>query len=315
MSDQHNSNDREFSESLISKIAAEAIAEQRRSRRWGIFFKFLFAFYILIFLILYIPPDITGTAIPGKKHTALIDIEGVISADTDANADFIVSGLRAAYENKNTAGIILRINSPGGSPVQAGFVNDEINRLRDVYPEIPLYAVITDICASGGYYIASAAEKIYADKASVIGSIGVIMAGFGFVEAIDKLGIERRLFYAGESKGLLDPFSPLNSGEVTHIEGVLDNIYQQFIEIVKRGRGERLKDDERIFTGLVWTGQQSLELGLIDELGSPGYVAREVFGAEDIIDYTRRESYFDLFGYNVSSKLSDLLKNNKFELR
>ena len=314
MSEQNNTSDSDFSESLVCKIASEAIAEQRRSRRWGIFFKFLFAFYILFFLILYIPPGFDGSAITGEKHTALIDIEGVISTDTEANADYIVSGLRAAFEDKNTAGIVLRINSPGGSPVQAGYVNDEIKRLRELYPDIPLYAVITDICASGGYYIASAAEKIYADKASVIGSIGVIMAGFGFVEAMDKLGIERRLFYAGESKGLLDPFSPLNPKEVTHIEGVLDNIYQQFIEIVKRGRGDRLKDDDRIFTGLVWTGQQSLELGLIDELGSPGYVAREVFGAEEIVDYTKHESYFDLLGYKISSKIANLL-SSKFELR
>jgi protease-4 len=238
----------------------------------------------------------------------------VIASNSEANADFIVSGLRAAFENKNTAGIILRINSPGGSPVQAGYVNDEIKNLRDLHPDIPLYAVITDICTSGGYYIAASADKIYANKASIVGSIGVIMSSFGFVEALEKLGVERRLLHAGENKGFLDPFSPLRSEEVAHIDQVLNEVYQQFIEVVKQGRGERLSDDEKIFSGLIWTGEQSLELGLIDGLGSAGYVAREVIGVEEIIDFTHRETYLDRFANQLGATIARML-NTKLELR
>ncbi len=309
-----NSTKSEFEQSLVNRIAIEAIAEQRRARRWGIFFKFLLALYVLIFLLLYLPPDMVGGAIVGEKHTALIDIEGVIAADTEANADYIVGGLRAAFEDGNTAGVILRINSPGGSPVQAGYVNDEIKRLRGLYPDIPLYAVITDICASGGYYIAAAADEIYANKASVVGSIGVVMSGFGFVDAIEKLGIERRLMHAGENKGLLDPFSPLKTEEIEHVDKLLNEVYQQFIDVVKTGRGNRLKNDEIIFSGLIWTGEQSLELGLVDALGSAGFVAREVIGAEEIVDYTRHETYLDRFANQIGATVARLL-SSKFELR
>ena len=250
----------------------------------------------------------------GAKHSALVDIEGIIAPDLDANADYIVTGLRAAFEDKNTAGVILRINSPGGSPVQAGYVYDEITRLKNLYPDIPLYAVISDICASGGYYIASAADKIYANKASVVGSIGVVMSGFGFVGAIDKLGIERRLLHAGDHKGFLDPFSPLKAEEVEHIEGVLNGVYQQFKDVVKKGRGDRLKSDEKIFSGLIWTGEQSLDLGLVDALGSAGYVAREVIGAEEIVDYTKHDTYFDRFAKKIGASFAGSL-GTKFELR
>ena len=301
-----------FEQNLINRIAMEAIVEQRRARRWGIFFKGLFALYVLAFLLLYLPPDFDGSGMIGKKHTALIDIEGVIAANTEANADAIVTALRAAYEDRNTAGIILRINSPGGSPVQAGYVNDEIVRLKKENPEIPLYAVISDICASGGYYIAAAADQIYANRASVVGSIGVVMAGFGFVETLDKLGMERRLLHAGKHKGFMDPFSPLKQEEVEHMDSVLNDVYQQFVDIVKNGRGDRLKDDERIFTGLIWTGEQSLQLGLVDALGSAGYVAREVIGAEEIVDYTRRLTFFeelaDRFGSAVAQALAPRLE-------
>ncbi len=308
----HSPGKPDFEQSLVNRIAVEAIVEQRRARRWGIFFKFLFAGYLLLFLLIYLPPGWDGSAIVGNKHTALVDIEGVIAADTEANADYIVSGLRAAYEDANTAGIILRINSPGGSPVQAGYVNDEIMRLRGLYPDVPLYAVITDICASGGYYIAVAADKIYANKASVVGSIGVIMSGFGFVDAIEKLGIERRLMHAGESKGFLDPFSPLKSKDVEHVEQVLDKVYQQFINIVKEGRGDRLQDKEELFSGLIWTGEQSLELGLVDGLGSAGYVAREIIGEEEIVDFTRRATYLDRFAKQLGTTVARML-SSEFE--
>lgn len=302
MSEQQNSHQQaDFEQALVNKIATEAITEQRRARRWSVFFKLFMVAYVSVFTLAYLVDGWDGASIGGGKHTALIDISGVISADSQANADYIVSGLRAAFEDKNTAGIILRINSPGGSPVQAGYVNDEIYRLREEYPDIPFYSVITDMCASGGYYIATAADTIYADKASVVGSIGVIMSGFGFVDTIEKLGIERRLLHAGENKGFLDPFSPLKSEEVQHVETLLAEIHQQFVDVVKKGRGDRLVNDEKIFSGLIWTGEQSLALGLVDALGSPGYVAREVIGVEEIVDFTKRETILDQFASQIGA--------------
>jgi len=302
-----------FEHDLVSRIALEAIAEQRRSRRWGIFFKLLLALYVLVFLLIYLPPDWDGRAMIGEKHTALIDIEGIIAAGSDASADNIVSGLRAAFEHKNTAGVILRINSPGGSPVQAGYVSDEIKRLRGLHPDIPVFAVITDIAASGGYYIAAAADEIYANKASIVGSIGVVMSSFGFVDAIDKLGIERRLMYAGENKGFLDPFSPLQADDVEHVNQLLDDVYRQFIDVVKTGRGPRLKEDEKVFSGLVWTGEQSLELGLVDSLGSASFVAREIIGVEEIVDFTRRQTFLERFEKQLQAVFGAAMA--KFELR
>ncbi len=318
MSEQQSSNHQpEFQQALVNKIAAEAITEQRRARRWGVFFKLFMVVYVSVFTLMFFVDGWDGASVTGKKHTALVDISGVISAESQANADYIVSGLRAAFEDKNTAGIILRINSPGGSPVQAGYVNSEIYRLREEYPDIPFYSVITDICASGGYYIATAGDKIYADKASVVGSIGVIMSGFGFVDTIDKLGIERRLLHAGENKGFLDPFSPLKSEEVAHVETLLTDIHQQFVDVVKKGRGDKLVNDEKIFSGLIWTGEQSIALGLVDALGSPGYVAREVIGAEKIVDFTKRKTFLDQFasqiGATFARSISSILAG--FEIR
>ena len=301
MSEQQSSHQAEFEQALVNKIASEAIIEQRRARRWSVFFKLFMVGYVSIFTVFYLVDGWDSASLGGKKHTALIDISGVISADSQASADYIVSGLRAAFEDKNTAGIILRINSPGGSPVQAGYVNDEIYRLREEYPDIPFYSVITDICASGGYYIATAADKIYADKASVVGSIGVIMSGFGFVDSIEKLGIERRLLHAGKNKGFLDPFSPLKTEEVEHVETLLTDIHQQFVDVVRKGRGDRLANDEKIFSGLIWTGEQSVALGLVDALGSAGYVAREVIGVEEIVDFTRRQTFLDQFTKKIGT--------------
>jgi len=317
MSEQQNSHQQaDFEEALVNKIAAEAITEQRRARRWSVFFKLFLVAYVSVFTLVYMVDGWEGASIGGEKHTALVDISGVISADSQANADYIVSGLRAAFEDENTAGIILRINSPGGSPVQAGYVNDEIYRLRDEYPDMPFYSVITDMCASGGYYIAAAADEIYADKASVVGSIGVIMSGFGFVGTIEKLGVERRLLHAGENKGFLDPFSPLKSEEVEHVEILLAEIHQQFVDVVKKGRGDKLINDEKIFSGLIWTGEQSLELGLVDALGSPGYVAREVIGVEEIVDFTKRETFLDQFaskiGATFARSINSILAGFKF---
>ncbi len=253
--------------------------------------------------MIYFTKNIGGGSFGGEKHTALIEINGVIAAHTEARADYIVSGLRNAFENENTQGVIIRINSPGGSPVQAGYINDEITRLREKYPDIPLYAVITDLCASGGYYIASAADKIYANQASIVGSIGVIMAGFGFVDAIEKLGVERRLLHAGDNKGFMDPFQPLKENEQSHVQELLDEIHQQFITVVKNGRGDKLIDDESLFSGLIWSGNEGMKLGLVDELGSASKVAREVIGAEDIVDFTRRENYLDRFAKQMGAAM------------
>ncbi len=297
----------QFEKDLVNQVAMEFLREQRVARRWGIFFRFLFAAYLLLFLIMYVggEADIRAGGFGESRFTALVEVDGVIAPDTEASADHIVSGLRDAFEDERTAGIIVRINSPGGSPVQAGYVFDEMRRLRKEYPETPLYAVITDLCASGGYYIAVGADKIYADKASIVGSIGVIMSGFGFVDSLGKLGMERRVRHAGVNKGFMDPFQPLREEEVAHVDGMLDEIYQQFIKVVKEGRGTRLKDDPAIFSGLVWTGEKSLELGLVDALGSSSYVAREIIGAKEIVDFTRRENYLDRFARRFGTAMAD----------
>ena len=298
-----------FEQSLTTEVAREFLKEQRRARRWGIFFKLLLALYLFGFFAIYMAGklDVDGSGMGGKDHTALIEIEGAIGPGMEASADNIVSGLRAAFKDKHTVGVILRINSPGGSPVQAGYINDEIFRLRDKYPDIPVYAVISDMCASGGYYIASAADKIYADKASLVGSIGVVMAGFGFVETIEKLGIERRVRHAGENKAFMDPFVPLKEDEIAHVDTMLNEIYEQFKNVVKKGRGNRLKDDETIFSGLIWTGEKALELGLVDEFGSSSYVAREVIGAEDIVNYSFKPNYLDRFAERLGVIMAETL--------
>ena len=303
---KEKNNTSRLEDSIVSGLAREVLKEQRRNRRWGIFFKSIFAMYIAIFFAVYVFENFGLSGFGDRKHTALIEISGVISADTEASADFIVTGLRKAYEDKNTEGIILRINSPGGSPVQAGYVNDEIKRLRIKYPKIPLYAVITDICASGGYYIAVAANKIYANKASIVGSIGVVLSGFGFVDAIEKLGIERRLLHSGEHKALMDPFEPLDFYEESHMQKLLDKIHQQFISVVKDGRGDILIKDETLFSGLIWSGEESINLGLVDALASTSEVARDIIGAEYIVNYTKRENYFD----RVAKQMSTVIFRN-----
>lgn len=302
----------------IEKVALAAITEQRRARYWGIFFKSLG--FIYLFVILFI-----GLGWLGKKesrpekHTAMVELNGVIASDSRASADIVMSGLQDAFKDKGTQGVILRINSPGGSPVQAGHINDEIRRLREKYPKIPLYAVIEDICASGGYYVAVAADRIYVDKASIIGSIGVLMDGFGFTGTMDKLGVERRLFAAGENKGFLDPFSPIVESQKAHVEKMLGEIHQQFITIVKTGRGDRLKETPELFSGLIWVGQKSIELGLADELGGVDYVAREVVKAEDIVDFTPRENVAERlakrFGAGMGEALARLGIAGTFSLR
>ncbi len=290
---------------LANRFAYEALREQRTARRWSTFFKMLIFLYLLALLAISLPHlGRLGGFFGADKITALVDINGVIAEGADASADSIVAGLRAAFESPRTVGVIMRINSPGGSPVQAGYVNDEIYRLKDKYPDIKLYAVIQDICASGGYYIAAAADEIYADKASLVGSIGVRFDSFGFVDAIDKLGIERRLFTAGEHKAFLDPFLPLDETETGHIGNVLDEIHQQFVETVRKGRGSRVMQSDELFSGLIWTGEKGMALGLVDALGSSGFVAREIIGAEDIVDFTPRRSPLERFTRGLGAALA-----------
>lgn len=299
-----NGDNEAWERELITNLAMGALKEQRRARRWGIFFKLLFVAYLVVFLVAMLPGR-DGALSVTKAHTALIEIRGVIAADAEASADNIVTSLRDAFESSHAKAIILRINSPGGSPVQSGYVYDEIQRLRGLYPDKPVYAVISDMCASGGYYIAAAADEIYADKASIVGSIGVTMSGFGFVETLDKLGVERRMLTAGENKGFLDPFSPLRQEDAAHIKSMLDTIHQQFIDVVKAGRGERLKHEEALFSGLVWTGEQSVELGLVDDLGSASYVAREIVGQKKIVDYTVRPDPFEQFANRLGVVMAE----------
>ncbi len=301
--------EQDWQKDLINRLAFASLNEQRRTRRWSIFFKLLAFGYLFLLLFLFLPREWGELETTVGRHTALIEVQGVIDENAQASADNIISAMRQAFANSNTAAVILRINSPGGSPVQAGYVYDEIRRLRQQHPDIPLYAVISDMGASGGYYIAAAADRIYADKASIVGSIGVTMSpfspsSFGFTEAMKKLGIERRLLTSGESKSLLDPFSPIKPGEVEHVKKLLDTIHSQFIASVRAGRGERLKKDPKIFSGLIWTGEEGVELGLVDALGSTSYVAREVVGVEDIVDYTVRPNYLDRFAERLGVALA-----------
>lgn len=296
---------------LIEKVVSTLNVEQRRSRRWGIFFKSLTFIYLFALLgIFFISRDISGAkeAVDRQPHVAIVEVRGVIADGADASADNVITALRRAFTSSQTEAVILRINSPGGSPVQAGYINDEIHRLKALNPDKKVYAVITDIGASGGYYIAVAADEIYADKASLVGSIGVTASGFGFVDLIEKLGIERRIMTSGDNKAFLDPFSPQKSDETQFWEGVLRTTHQQFIRVVEEGRGDRLVDTEEVFTGLIWSGEQALALGLIDGLGSSSYVARELVGIERIIDYTHTPSPFDRvlerLGVSIAKHLS-----------
>jgi protease-4 len=291
----------------LERLARAALDEQRRARRWGIFFKSLTFLYLFILLFVFL--GLLGGkdgGLPGR-HTALVDLNGVIAADSEASADRVNQGLQDAFKDKNTAGVVLRVNSPGGSPVQANQISQEIRRLRGLHPKVPLYVVVDDVCASGGYYVAAAADKIYVDQASIVGSIGVLMDGFGFTGTMDKLGVERRLLTAGDNKGFLDPFSPLNQGQREYAQKLLDEIHRQFIATVKEGRGARLKDVPELYSGLIWTGSRSIELGLADELGSVDYVAREVIKAENIVDFTTRESIVERFARRFGASMAAAL--------
>ncbi|OXI34183.1 S49 family peptidase [Burkholderia sp. AU16741] len=299
MADQPNSPDspsrpdsREpsWERAALERIALAAVKEQRAARRWKIFFRFAFLGVFVLFAFALIDFSSDSKFSSSGRHTALVTIDGEIAAGVNANADDINTALDAAFDDDGTVGVVLRINSPGGSPVQAGMVYDEIQRLRGKYPDKPLYVVVTDMCASGGYYIASAADKIFVDKASIVGSIGVLMDGFGFTGLMGKLGVERRLHTSGENKGFYDPFSPETPKMDAHAQELLDQVHAQFIKAVKDGRGKRLHETPDMFSGLFWTGEKSVELGLADGYGTTDTVARDVLKAPDLVDYTVKES-------------------------
>lgn len=312
-----DSNETQWERKVLEKLALEALAEQRRGRRWGIFFKLLGFGYLALVLGLLVDWGQADKLADGAKFTALVNLNGVIKAKGDANAEHVISGLQAAFEDKHTAGVILRINSPGGSPVQSGIINDEIRRLRAAHPAIPLHVVVEDVCASGGYYVAAAADKIYVDKASIVGSIGVLMDGFGFTGTMEKLGVERRLLTAGESKGFLDPFSPQNEHHKDHAKQMLDEIHQQFIEVVRKGRGKRLKETPEMFSGLMWSGAKSIELGLADGYGTVDSVARDVFKASEVRDFSVRQNLAEKFAKQFGADMAEGMANalTRFTLR
>ena len=303
----------------LEKLAFSSLKEQRKARRWGIFFKLLTFAYITFLILMVFEWRGDGDIIAAGKHTALVDLDGVIDVKGDASAEKITSALQSAFKDKDTKGVILRINSPGGSPVQSGIINDEVRRLRGIYPNVPLYVVVEDICASGGYFVAASADKIYVNKASLVGSIGVLMDGFGFTGSMEKLGVERRLLTAGANKGFLDPFSPEDPKQKEYAQSMLDDIHQQFIAVVKQGRGKRLKDDPELFSGLIWTGRKAVELGLADGYGSVESVARDVIKAENIVDYTEKSSPVERiakrFGAAAAKSFADFTLRESVRLR
>ncbi|MDE0926426.1 MAG: S49 family peptidase [Methylophilaceae bacterium] len=304
MADEINTQDSQWQKGVIEKLATSSLDEQKASRRWGIFFKiltFLYLLTILAYAVGWVVKD--GKAMTGS-HTALIDIAGVIMPGGEVNADAVLGSLTDAYESKGTKGIILRINSPGGSPVQAGIINEEINRQKKLHPEIPVYAVVEDICASGGYYIAAAADKIYVDKASIVGSIGVLMDGYGFTGVMEKVGVERRLMTAGRNKAMLDPFSPVNPEHKAYAQALLDGIHEQFKTVVREGRGKRLHETADTFSGLFWSGEESIKIGLADAFGSTEFVARDVIKQEDIVDFTHQETFADRFAKRLGASIA-----------
>ncbi|MBU0688402.1 MAG: S49 family peptidase [Gammaproteobacteria bacterium] len=292
---------------VLEKLAMSAIQEQRRTRRWGIFFKLLtFAYLFFLFAMVADLVGNDGDGLASGKHTALIEVRGVIAADSMANADNLIGSLQDAYKDKNTAGIILRVNSPGGSPVQAGLVNDEIKRQRALHPEIPLHVVVEDMCASGGYFIAAAADNIYVNKASIVGSIGVLMDGFGFTGTMQKLGVERRLMTAGENKGFMDPFSPRNPKHEAFTKSLLEDIHQQFITVVRDGRGKRLHETPEMFSGLFWTGDKAIQMGLADGIGSVDSVARDIIKTERVVDFSAHENIADRLAKKLGAGVASM---------
>jgi protease-4 len=289
---------------VLEKLAMAALKEQRAARQWGIFFK-LIGLGLLILMLATLLGWFDSRDGTSGKHTAIVELTGVIESEGRASAENIIAGLQAAFKDTNTQGVIVRINSPGGSPVQAGQINDEMRRLKGKYPNTPLYAVVDDVCASGGYYVAVAADKIFVNKASVVGSIGVILEGFGVSGTMEKIGAERRVLTAGENKDFMDPFRPVSPEHQRHAQQMLDEIHKQFVDVVRAGRGARLKETPELFSGLVWNGARSVDMGLADSLGSVEEVARDVIKAEELVDYTVKEKLTD----RLARRFGGLLAN------
>ena len=279
--------------SVLERLAFDTLKEQRAARRWKIFFRLAWL-VLFIALVAYLFGSDSASTTSSTEHTAVVELKGEIASGADASAEYVIAALRTAFEDDGAKAVVMLINSPGGSPVQAGMINDEIMRLKALHKK-PMYAVVEESCASAAYYIASAADSIYVDKASIVGSIGVLMDGFGFTGTMEKLGVERRLLTAGANKGMLDPFSPMNPQQKAFAQQMLGQIHQQFIDVVRKGRGDRLKENQDTFSGLFWTGQEAVKLGLADGLGSLDQVARDVVGAEEVVDYTRRENVAERF--------------------
>jgi len=301
---------------LIERLLLASVRERQTAQRWRWFRGFFWlTAMVLVFALIWAERESTT---PLNEHTALVEIRGAIASDADANAVSVVSALRAAFEEPKAKAVVLLIDSPGGSPVQAGIINDEIRRLKTLHDK-KVYAVVEETCASAAYYIAVAADEIYADKASLVGSIGVLMDGFGFTGLMDKIGVERRLMTAGENKGFLDPFSPTDPQQAVFVQSMLNEIHQQFIAVVREGRGERLKETPEMFSGLVWNGQQAMGLGLIDGLANLDAVARDVVQAEYVVDYTEREDWSSRLtkqlGASMGQGLAGQLSDKAWTLR
>lgn len=304
---------------LLQNLVMETLKEQRASRRWKILFRFFFAFIFIAYLVfaasIYMRNNDKEES---DKHIGVVQIIGTIVPGEMASAEKVNAAMRKAFEAKNSVAVVLRINSPGGSPVQAEQIYNEINRLRDIHKK-PVYAVIEDVGASAAYYIASAADDIYVSNASLVGSIGVLMNGFGFVGLMDKLGIERRLITSGGSKGIMDPFSPMKPEEKIFVENMLDQIHQQFINAVKQGRGDRLKINSNTFSGLFWTGEEAIKQGLADGLGTVGSVARDKAGVEKMVDYTQNKNVIERLARQLGAGMGDVavdaVKNGSLEIK
>ncbi|MBI4357577.1 MAG: S49 family peptidase [Gammaproteobacteria bacterium] len=295
---------------VFERLAKDAFTEHRSARRWRIFFKLLWFGAIFWMLLLTSPTEWFTNIKESRSHTAVVSIKGIIMEAAEASAENIIPALQHAFEDKSAKGIILQINSPGGSPVQAGYVYDEIVRLRKQNPDKKIYAVVNDVCLSGGYYIASAADEIYVDKASLVGSIGVLLNGFGFVDTLKKLGVERRLLTAGKHKGILDPFSAINLEDQKFVQKTLEVVHKQFIKSVEEGRGKRLKGSEEVFSGLFWTGEQAIELGLADGLGSPESVAREQIGEKKLVEYMTHPNWYENFAKRMGMTFTQTLESS-----
>lgn len=307
---QKPANSNSWERSVLEKLAFSAMNEQRRARRWGVFFKSLMYVYLTIIVGLLVYPKLNlDKSDSGKDHAAVVDLVGMIAEDQNANAKTIIGSLRDAVKDKNTKGIIIHANSPGGSPVQASDVYDEIRAIKKEHPDLPIYTVVSDMCASGCYYIAAASDKIFVNQASIIGSIGVLMDGFGFVNVMDKLGVERRLLTAGAHKAMLDPFSPVKENETEYMRGLLNEVHQQFIKAVRTGRGDRLKETEDMFSGLVWTGESSLKLGIADALGNDDFVAKEIIGTKKLVNFTQEELLIDRIAGKLGASIEYALKS------